>query len=85
MFLERLETAPGKWLAKHGVTSQPNSIPVIVMLDSTEDRREYCNTVALEYGEEAPLARIAEAIEALQMAYEALVAAGQVDFIPKVA
>ncbi|WP_327633659.1 hypothetical protein OHB24_27110 [Kribbella sp. NBC_00482] len=85
IYLERMDDGPHKWLRQHGVTAMPGAYPVVVMLDPSSSRvtsGEHCDTVALEYGEEAPLARIAEAIAALQMAYEALTGAGQVDFIP---
>jgi len=62
------------------------SDPVVVMVDNSESRAahgEYCDTVALYGGEEAPLLRIEQAIAALEMAHAALVAAGQVDFIVK--
>ena len=86
LFLERIRKSPAGWLRKNGACPMIDSAPVVVMVDTSASRStdgEYCNVVALEYGEEAPLARIAEAIEALQMAYEALTAAGQVDFVPK--
>lgn len=85
LFIERLDDTPAGWLRKHGASALPHSIPVIVMLDSTENRAEWCDVISLEYGDEAPLLHIDQAIAALQMAREALVAAGQVDFIPKAA
>lgn len=83
LFVERLAESPSDWLSENGVKALPESIPVIVLLDSTESRVEWCDVVALEYGDEAPLLRIERAIAALQMAHAALTAAGQVDFIPK--
>lgn len=85
LFVERLSAAPDKWLRKHGANALAHSVPVVVMLDPTESRAEYCDVIALEYGDEAPLLHIDQAIAALQMAREALVAAGQVDFIPELA
>lgn len=80
IFLEAMDDTPRNWLYKHGVSSPIEGVPVVVMLDPGDHGKEYCDVVALEYGDEQPLARIAEAIAALQLAYEALTAAGHEDF-----
>lgn len=83
VFIERLYDSPRAWLSDNGMPTQSDCIPVVIMLDPGKRRIEFSDTVGLDANEEAPLKRIDEAIAALTLARAALVAAGQVDFIPK--
>ncbi|HZX05669.1 hypothetical protein [Kribbella sp.] len=86
LFLDRINGVDlGEWLRERGLSFIAPAAPVVVLVDQSASRStgEFCDLVALEYGEERPLKVISEAIAALQMTYAALVAAGQVDFESK--
>lgn len=83
VYIERLSETPEVWLREHGMCTQNDATPVVIMLDPGKRRIEFCDTIGFHGGEDQPLKRIDEAIAALTLARAALVAAGHVDFISK--
>ncbi|MDX3006757.1 hypothetical protein PWY87_34135 [Kribbella solani] len=85
VMFDRMSDTPDPWLRDHGVYSQPDAEPVVVMLDVSSSRfthNEYGDTVALHSDNDHPLLTIERAIAALELAHAALVAAGTADFVP---